>query len=192
MEFLKTFILDNAILWDIIVFSIMLITNIFPVMIFILPDIAIFLWIFIANKVSVWYVPYILLIIWAFLWELISYFMWYKYWKKILQHKLLKKDIVDTWVRKLKQHRIKTLIIWKLIPWVMWFMPVLSWTIKINPILFSIINFIMIIYSISLMFFIWTTWLELLENYVWEYIWYLLFTILLIYIVYHIYSIKKK
>jgi len=192
LEVLQVFALNHIILWNIITFAMIVITNIFPIMFFVIPDIAIFLWIFIAKKITVWYIPYILLIIWAFLWEFISYYMWYKYWYKILEHKFLKKDIIQKWINKLKEHPIKTLILWKLTPWVTRFIAILSGSLKTEPIKFSIINLIMIVYSISWMFLVRLIWISFLEKYLWEYIWYILFIGLIIYIFYHIYKIKKN
>lgn len=192
-EVLQHFILNHEILWNIVIFILMTISNIFPIMFFILPDIAIFLWIFIAKKMTVWYIPYILLIVWAFIWEFISYLIWYKYWYKILEHKYLQKDIVQKWINKLEQNPIRILIIWKITPWVSRFIAVLSGCLKTNPIKYAIVNFIMVIYGISSIFLVWLVWINFLWQYIKEqYIWYSILWILVLYGIFYIYKMKRK
>lgn len=192
-EVLKIFILNHEILGNIVVFILIIISNIFPLMFFILPDIAVFLWIFIAKKITVWYIPYILLIVWAFIWEFISYLIWYKYWYKILEHKYLQKDLLQNWIQKLKKNPIKILILWKITPWITRFIAVLSWCLKTDIKKYAIINLIMLIYSISFMFVVWLVWINFLWKYIKEdYIWYSIFWILILYAIYHIYQMIKR
>jgi len=191
-ETLQIFLFNHEILGNISVFIIILITNIFPLMFFILPEFAIFLWIFISKKITIWYISYTLLILWALIWEFISYYIGYKYGYKILENKFLQNNFIKNWLYKLKKHPIKMIIIWKTTPWITWVIPILSWMLKINFIKFTIFNFIMVIISISSIFFIWLLWISFLEQFSWEYIWYISFTILIIYIIYHIYKIKKN
>ena len=192
LEVLQNLALNHIILGNLITFVLMIVTNIFPIMIFIYPDIAIFLWVFIAKEITIWYIPYIILIIWAFIWEFISYLIWYRYWHKILEHRFLKKNIAKKWIEKLKQKPIKTLIIWKLLPWIVWIIPILSGALKTNPVKFTIVDLIMIIYSISLMFLVRLIWISFLERYLWKHIRYIVFIGIILYVFYHIYKIIKN
>lgn len=184
---------DNLIIGNLICFFIMLIGNITPIMFFLNPDIGIFFWIFLAKKVTVWYIPYISIILWSLTWESISYLIWYKYWYKILKGKFFQKKTIKTTLKKIESNWIKTLILGKIFPWIVWFIPILSGITKLSPKKFFITNFIMIIYGISIMFIIWFLWINLIEKYIWKQIWIILLILLINYIIFHtIYIIKKN
>jgi len=92
----------NATLGLLIIVWWMTITNIFPIMFFVLPEIFIFLWIFLAKTLP-WYIPYLAIVIWAILWEQLNFFLWYKYWEKILESRFLQKEISKKWIKKIQQ-----------------------------------------------------------------------------------------
>ena len=191
---IQTFAANHLILWQLIIFFWILITNIVPVMFFFYPDIFVFISVFlIKNWIVSWYIPWWLLIVGAFIWESISFFIWKKYWIHILDHKFFKKDLAQKWLEKLRKNWVKTLIIWKLLPWVWWFIPVLSWITKIDTKKFLIWDFIMITYAVSAVFFSWLVWLYFAEQWFWKKVWFILWWILIIYIIWHlIYEFKFK
>ena len=185
LENLQLLAQHNITLWIFITFFWMIIANIFPIMFFIYPDIFIFLWIFLATKFLPVWIPYILLILWAFIWETISYFIWYKYGDKILTHKFIKnnKKIIEL-VEKIKKNQVKTLIIWKLIPGVVRLIPVVSWAIKMDLKKFLIVNFLMIVYGITYLFVVWLVWFKIAFKFLWEKAWYLLIVIVVWYLIF--------
>ncbi len=191
---IQTFAANHLILWQLIIFFWILITNIVPVMFFFYPDIFVFISVFlIQNWILPWYIPWGLLIVWAFIWEYISFYIWKKYWIHILEHKFFQKDLSKKWIEKLRKNWVKTLIIWKLLPWVWWFIPVLSWITKIDTKKFLIWDFIMITYAVSAVFFSWLVWLHFAEQWFWKKVWFILWWILIIYIIWHlIYEFKFK
>ena len=171
----------------------MIIANIFPVMFFLYPDIFIFLWIFLATKFLPWWIPYLLLIIWAFIGETISYFIWYKYWEKILNHKFIKNNQkIIKLVEKIKKNQIKTLIVGKLIPWVVRIMPVVSWAIKMDLKKFLIINFLMIVYGITYLFVVWLVGFKIALHFLGEKAWYLLIVLVVWYLVFEYVRRRKE
>jgi len=193
---IQTFAVNHIILWQIIIFFWILITNIVPVMFFFYPDIFIFISVFLVkNWLISWYIPWLLLIIWALIWEYISFFIWKMYWKKILEHKYFQKDLIKKWVEKLYKNGVKTLIIWKIIPWVWWFIPVLSWITNLETKKFIFWDFIMIIYAISWVFFTWLIWLHFAEKIFWPIVRTILWWCFIIYVIWHLvyeFIIKNK
>jgi len=196
IHFLQQIAQNNIILWEFIIFFWILITNIVPIMFFLYPDVFIFIAVFIVKQnLLVWYVPFIILIFWAWIGEIISYYIWRKYWVKILDYKIFQKDISKKWVEKLKKNSVKTFIIWKVLPAVGWFIPVLSWIIKMDPRKFVILDLIMITIAISGVYFTWIIWAHFLQKWFWIKIWFILWAIFIIYIIGHLiyeFKIKKK
>lgn len=197
VEFLQNLATNHVILWHLVMSLIMFASNIVPVMFFIYPDIALLFGVFLAKKVVVWYwyIPYILLILWAYLWEIISFYIWKKYWNKILDYKFFKKDVSKKRIERFHRNSIKTLIIWKLVPWVVWFIPVFSWITKMDSKKFLIINLIMVTYSISMTFLFMLLGVNLLEKHIWERVRIAIWVLLAIYIIWHLiyeFKIKKK
>ncbi len=191
---IQVFATNHIILWQLVIFFWILITNIVPLMFFIYPDVFIFISVFlIKNRILPWYIPWWLLIIWAFIWEYISFYIWKKYWIHILDHKFFQKGLSKKWIGKLKENWIKTLIIWKMLPWIWWFIPVLSGITKLDTKKFLILDFIMILYGISLVFFSWLLWLNVAEEWFGKKVWFIIWWILIIYIIGHlIYEFKFK
>jgi len=193
LEHLQILAQNNIIVWLIITFIGMIIANIFPIMFFLYPDIFIFLWIFLATKFVPVRVPYILLIIWAFIGETISYFIGYKYWDKILTHKFIQNnEKIIKFVEKLKNNQVKTLVIGKLIPWIVRVIPVISWAIKMDLKKFLIINFFMIVYGITYLFIVWLVWFKLALHFLGEKAWYLLIVIVIWYLIFEYIRRKRK
>jgi len=188
---MENFVLNHIKLGLIIIFLWMITTNIFPIMFFILPEIFIFLWIFLAKHIA-WYIPYIFIILWAIIWEQINFYLWYKNWEKILNTKFFQKDISQKYIKKLKKHQIKTIIIWKLIPWIIWIIPILSGVIKMNPWKFFILNSIMITIAITNMFLIWYFGISIWEKYLWPNIYVVIWVILIFILLVHLVKIIKK
>ena len=185
------FISQHIYLWLGLIFGWMLVTNIFPIMFFVLPEIFIFLWIFLAKFLP-WYIPYLSIVLWAIIWEWINFYLWYKYWEKILEKKFFQKDLVKTYIEKLKNNPVKTLVIWKLIPGVIWIIPILSWVIKMNPWKFMITNSVMVAFSIFNMFLIWYFWISIFEKYFWPKVYIVIWILLVILLIYHAIKIIKK
>jgi len=185
------FVSKHIYLWLGLIFGWMLVTNIFPVMFFVLPEIFIFLWIFL-SKFLPWHIPYLSIVLWAIIWEWINFYLWYKYWEKILEKKFFQKDLVKTYIKKLKNNPIKTLVIWKLIPGVIWIIPILSWVIKMNPWKFMITNSVMVAFSIFNMFLIWYFWISIFEKYFWPKVYIVIWILLVILLIYHAIKIIKK
>lgn len=194
IHFLQQIVQNNIVLWEFIIFFWILITNIVPIMFFVYPDVFIFISVFIVKQnLLVWYVPFIILIFWAWIGEIISYYIWRKYWVKILNYKFFQKDISKKWIEKLKKNSVKTLIIWKVLPAIGWFIPVLSWITKMDPKKFVILDLIMIVVAISGVYFTWLIWAHFLQKWFWTKIWFILWTIFIVYIIGHlIYEFKFK
>jgi len=193
LEQLQILSQNNISIWLAIMFFWMIIANIFPIMFILYPDIFIFLWIFLATKFLPWWIPYLLLIIWAFIWESISYFIWYKYWEKILQHKLIKnnKKVIKI-LEKIKENQVKTLVIWKLVPGIVRIIPVISGAIKMDLKKFLLFNFLMIVYWISYLFIVWIIGLKIALHFLWEKAWYIIIPLVIIYIFYEYLKRRRK
>ncbi len=191
---IQVFATNHIILWQLVIFFWILITNIVPLMFFIYPEIFIFISIFLVkNWILPWYSSWWLLIIWAFIWEYISFYIWKKYWIHILDHKFFQKGLSKKWIGKLKENWIKTLIIWKMLPWIWWFIPVLSGITKLDTKKFIFWDFIMITCAISTVFFSWLVWLHFAEEWFGKKVWFIIWWILIIYIIGHlIYEFKFK
>jgi len=191
---IQTFAMNHLILWQLVVFFWILLTNIVPVMFFLYPDIFIFISIFLVKKwILMWYIPWWLLIVWAFIWEYISFYIWKKYWVHILEHKYFQKDISKKWIKKLEQNWVKTLIIWKVLPWIWWFIPVLSGITKMDTKKFLFWDFVMITYAVSAVFFSWLLWLHFAEQWFGKKVWFIIWWLLIVYIIWHlIYEFKIK
>ncbi len=188
---LENFSSDHILLWLIVLFFWMLISNIIPITFIIYPDIFVFLWIFIAAKLLPWRIPWIILIIWAFIWETISYFIWLKYWKKILKHKFFKNKKTNIRISKLKKNQTKTFIVWKLIPWIVRFIPFFAWIIKFDFNKFLILDFLMIIYWISYLFIVRLVWIKIAINFLWDIVRIILPIIIIIYLIVEYHRNKK-
>ena len=189
---LENFVHTHHILWLFIIFTGMLITNIFPIMFFILPDIFIFLWIFLVKNGIFWLIPYISIVIWASIWEFINFYLWYKYSEKVLKSPIMQKNISQKLIEKFKKNPNKTLIVWKLIPWIIWISPIIAWIIKMKPIKFFVINSCMVCIAIWITFIIWLLWINIWEKIFWEKIWIILIIFILILFIYHIIKYYKK
>jgi len=188
---MEIFIASHINLWLIIIFFWMIITNIFPIMFFILPEIFIFWGIFLAKHIN-WYIPYLAIVLWAIIWEQINFYLGYKYWKKILKTKFFQHNLVEKYMNKLKNNQVKTIIIWKLIPGVIWIIPILSGILKINPIKFFIINSIMITLAILNMFLIWYFGIYVWEKFLWKNIYIITWIFILFLFFFHLFKIIKK
>lgn len=197
IESLQQLAVNHVVLWHIVMFFLMFISNIVPITFFLYPDIILLFWVFLAKKVVVWYwyIPFILLIVSAYLGEIISFHIWRKYWKKLLDYKFFRKDVSKKRIEKFQRNSVKTLIIWKIMPWVVWFVPVFSWITRMDFKKFLIVNLIMVTYSISMTFLIMLFGINLLESHIWKNVWIFVWIFLITYMIAHIIykmKIKKK
>jgi len=192
--FLENFVHTHYIIWLLIILFWMLITNIFPIMFFILPDIFIFLGIFLVKSGNNIFLPYISLVIWASIWEFINFYLWYNYSETILKNKLMQKNISQKLIKNFQKNPIKTLVLWKLIPWIIWIIPIISWIIKMKPLKFFIINTIMVCIAIWIAFIVWILWINIWETLLWKKVWMIIGILVFILFIYHIWKIliKKK
>ena len=181
IDFLNNFLLNHSFLWLIIIFFALIITNIFPVMFFVLPDIFIYLWLFLVKNGQIWYIPYLVIVFWAIIWEWINYFIWYKFWKKLLKESYMENEKIKKWIEKIRKNPIKNIAIWKLIPGIIWLIPLLAGFLKIDFIKFFIVNSIMVFVSIAIVFLWYFGVLSILEKYFWYKIWILFAVILFVF-----------
>ena len=170
----------------------MIVSNIVPIMAVLYPDIFVFLWIFLATKFVPWWIPWLGLIFGALIGEVISDFLWYKYWVKVLEKDFFQKENIKTWIEKMKDNPVKTLIIGKLIPGIVRIVPVLAGALKMDFKKFLIIDFLMIIYWISYLFLVWMVWFHIALHFLWEKVWYLFPLLILIYLIWEYLKNKKK
>jgi len=196
MEELKVFLeniaANNLVLWYVILVLWMAISNIVPITFFILPDIFVFLWIFMAVKLVSWWIPWALLILGAIIWESISYFVWYKYGDKILKMRVFKSSFAKSFIEKIKKNQVKYFIIWKFTPWLMRIVPFSAGLIKMDFKKFLFYNFIMIVYWISYLFIVWIVWFKVALHFLWENAIYLFAVAVIIYLWWEIWKRKNK
>jgi len=181
---------DNFLIIFIII--IFLIINIIPVMIFVTPELFI-MWI--VYMVVIWkisiFTAIIAMVLWSIIWEIISYILWYK-WKKILfkiNFITKNKQKIQIFEKKLRENPIRYLIIWKLLPFTTWFVPIVAWYLKIDFKKFFIINSIMVFWWIFSIFFIMYTGNNLLDIYLKAYKKELIITLFIIFIFIFLYKI---
>ena len=179
LHILQNFAANHIQLGLIITFVWMIIANIVPITFVLYPDIFVFLGIFLASKFFPWWIPWLVLIFWAFLGEIISYYIGYKFWVKILEKDFFQKENVKSWIDKLKKNQVKTLLMWKLIPWIVRIIPVLAGSIKMDFKKFLFYDFLMIVYWISYLFLVWIVGLKVALHFFWDRVWYV-FPILVI------------
>ncbi len=192
LEILQNYINLHPYVGLIIVFIGIIITNIFPVMIFVYPDIFIFLGLFLAVKFFPWYVVWVVLVFGAFIWEIISYFIWSNFWNKILKFKFFQNQKIIEWIANMKNNSGKYFLIWKLIPGVVRVAPVVAWIIKMEIKKFLLLDFIMIIYGITYFFVVWLIGFNMLQHFLGDYVWYVVSFIILAYIFWEYYKRRIK
>lgn len=190
--FLENIVINNLTVWYVILILWMAISNIVPITFFLLPDIFVFLWIFIAVKLAPWRIPWSLLVIGALIGESISYLIWYKYWSRLLKLKMFKSSVGKKFFEKIKKNQIKFFIIWKLTPWLMRIVPFTAGVIKMDFKKFLLCNFIMIVYWISYLFIVWIAWFKVALHFLWKNAIYLFIVAIIVYLWWKIWQRKNK
>jgi len=188
---LQNFASSHIELGLLITFVWMIIANIVPITFVLYPDIFVFLGIFLATKFLSWWIPWLILIFAALIGEIISYFIWYKYWVKVLEKDFFQKENVKPWIEKLRNNQIKTLIIGKMLPGVVRFIPILAGAIKMDFKKFLIYDFLMIVYGISYLFLVWIVGLKVALHFFWEKVWYIFPILVIGYLVWEYYKNRK-
>ena len=189
---LQNFASNHVELWLFITFVWMIISNIVPITFVLYPDIFVFLGIFLAIKFFPWWIPWLALIFWALIWEIISYFIWYKYGIKLLEKNFFQKKNIKILIRKLKSNQVKMLIIWKLIPAIVRFIPVLAGAIKMDFKKFLFYDFLMIIFGISYLFLVWIMGLKVALHFFGEKVWYVFPVLVMWYLGWEYYKSRQK
>ncbi len=166
----------------------MLISNLFPIMFFLFPEIIITWAIYLQKQgnVSV-YLVFIFLLIWAIIWETISYFIW-KNIKKEKLYKYFKQENVEKIENIFHAHHKKSIIIGKILPGITWLVPVFFWFIKYDFKNFFILNSLMIFYSLATFFATIFIWFSLFDYYLKEYSIYLFLAIIFFFVFSHLYK----
>lgn len=88
-------------------------------------------WYLSANYLN-FFICYIFLVIWASLWDNISYFIWKKYWNKVLkwkQVKFLNEKQIKKWSDLLNKHWVKIIFFSRFVWPFYWIIPTISWII---------------------------------------------------------------
>lgn len=163
MEFLNFF---NWYTLIFIIFIVFIVINIFPLMFFLVPEIFILavFWLCVSWKISFLY-WFLAMFLWSVLWETFSYYLWYR-WINIDKYKNQK---LNDFFIHFKKNEVKYLIIWKLLPFITWLIPVLAWIIKMNFIKFFIINTFIVFYSLFITFIFLYFWNKVIDKYFFEY-----------------------
>lgn len=170
----------------------MFLSNIFPVMFFLFPEIIITSSIYLASEthISIYFV-FLFSFIWAVLWETFSFFIWKKIKKEFL-YRFFKKENVEKLKEIFHKHHKKSIIIGKMMPGVTWLVPVFFWLIHYDFKKFFLINSIMIFYSLATFFFSIVVWFSIFDMYLSEYKIHLFVILIIFFIFFHLYKKIKK
>lgn len=191
MDFINI-IWNNPILIYAFAFLWMLISNLFPIMFFLFPEIiitwVIYLWK--QGNLSI-YLIFFFCLIGAIIWETISYFIWKKLKKEKL-YKYFKQENIEKIEQIFHTHHKKSIIIWKMLPWITWLVPVFFWFIKYDFKKFFILNSLMIFYSLATFFATIYIWFSLFDYFFKEYSLYLFLLLISFFVFTHIYKKIKK
>lgn len=193
INLIETFLINHYILWIFLIWFFMYFSNIFPLMFFLLPDVTLLIAMYVAIKTHLIFLSYISLLIWWFLGEITSYIIWYKFWHKILEHNFIKKRISDKELINIKKRWIWGFVIWRMTPWIGRFMPLFAGIMKIKPLTFISINWIIYVSWISILFFSGVYWYNFLQEHFATYLPYIISIIIfIIFFSVILWIIKKK
>lgn len=187
MDFINI-IWNNHILIYAFAFFGMLISNLFPIMFFFFPEIVITSVIYLSGewKSSI-YLIFVFCLIWAIIWETISYFIG-KHIKKEKLYKYFKEENIKKIESIFLTHHKKSIIIWKMLPGITWLVPVFFGFIKYDFKKFFILNSLMIFYSLATFFATIFIGFSLFDYFFKEYSFYLFILLIIIFIFPHIYK----
>lgn len=175
-------IINYPILLFVFAFIWMLVSNLFPIMFFLFPEIIITSSIYLSSETHISiYLVFLFSLFWAIIWETISFFIW-KHIKKDFLYKFFKKENVDKLKDIFHKHHKKSIIIGKMMPGITWLVPVFFGLIHYDFKKFFILNSLMILYSLATFFFSIVVWFSIFDMYFSEYKIHL-FIILLIFFV---------
>lgn len=189
---MQEFILNYPYLLFVFVFLGMFISNIFPIMFVLLPELIIVTSIYYSTQtwISI-YIIFVFALIWAILWETISFFIWKKLNNNFL-YKFIKKEKIEKLKDIFTKHNKKSIIIWKMMPWITWLVPVFFWLINYDFKKFFLLNSIMIFYSLAVFYFSLFVWFSVFEKFFGDYIWHLFIFLILLFVFLALYNYYKE
>ncbi|MDD5213535.1 MAG: VTT domain-containing protein [Candidatus Gracilibacteria bacterium] len=170
----------------------MLISNLFPIMFFLFPEIIITSVIYLSGerKVSI-YMIFVFCLVGAIIGETMSYFIG-KHIKKEKLYKYFKQENIEKIEAIFHTHHKKSIIIGKMLPGITWLVPVFFGFIKYDFKKFFILNSLMIFYSLATFFATIFIGFSIFEYFFKEYSLYLFIILIIIFVFPHIYKKVKN
>jgi len=168
----------------------MLISNVFPFMFFVFPEIIITSAIYHSTEnLNSIYIIFIFSLFWAIIWETISFFIGKNINSNFL-YKYIKQDKLKKLTDIFTKHGTKSIITWKLLPWITWFVPVFFGFIQYEFKKFFLLNSIMILYSLLIFFILIKSLFVLTDLYLSDYKLTIFIIIIAIFIILHLFKNK--